>query len=88
MVECARILQAAGDKGVLKTRNLEQIKKIKSAKSKPESKVKAAAAKAVVKKISTTGISVPNFVNGEPADQSRPSTFVLLPLATDTAMYL
>jgi hypothetical protein len=70
MVDCARILEAAGDKGVLKTRNLEQIKKIKSAKSKPELKVKAAAAKAVVKKISTTGISVPNFVNGEPADPS------------------
>ena len=67
MVACAKILDAAGDKGILKTRALEKIKRMKSAK--PEAK-KLKAAQQTAKKILATGISVPNSVNGVPVDAS------------------
>ena len=63
MLACWKVLENAGDKGFLKTRALEDLK-VKKTKSCEYKRLNAA--KAASKKAKATGISMPNFVNGQP----------------------
>jgi hypothetical protein len=72
LLDCYKILEEAGDRGVLKTRALDDIKSRQSAPASKKSgkSKKVAAAKETKKKIETTGIFAPNEVFGQPVDMS------------------